>query len=62
MEKESEEAQSQIKLLKWKQDNLAEDAGNVYGYQEIVAIAADETNEDHEKMKDWLEMQHIRCV
>ena len=27
VEKQSEEAQSQIKLLKWKQDNLAEDAG-----------------------------------
>ena len=59
VEKQSEEAQSQIKLLKWKQDNLAEDAGNVDGYQEIVAKAADETNEEHEKMKNWLEMQHI---
>ena len=29
------------------------------GYQEIVAKAADETNEEHEKMKNWLEMQHI---
>ena len=59
VEKQSEEAQSQIRLLKWKQDNLAEDAGNVDGYQEIVAKAADETNEEHEKMKNWLEMQHI---
>ena len=59
VEKQSEEAQSQIKLLKWKQDNLAEDAGNGDGYQEIVAKAADETNEEHEKMKNWLEMQHI---
>lgn len=59
VEKQSEEAQFQIKLLKWKQDNLAEDAGNVDGYQEIVAKAADETNEEHEKMKNWLEMQHI---
>ena len=59
VEKESEEAASEIKLLKWKQDNLAEDAGNVWGYQEIVAIAQDETHEDHESMKKWLEMQHI---
>lgn len=59
VEKQNEEALSQIKLLKWKQDNLAEDAGNVDGYQEIVAKAADETNEEHEKMKNWLEMQHI---
>lgn len=59
VEKESEEAYHEIKLLKWKLDNLAEDAGNVPGYQRILAIAQDEAHVDHEHMKDWLEMQHI---
>lgn len=59
VEKECEERYPYIRLLKWKQDNLADDAGNVEGYKEVVAIAQDATHEDHQMMKEWLESQHI---
>lgn len=46
-------------LVKWKGDNFAEDAGNVWGYQEIYAIANDPNHPEQKDMQDWLDMQHI---
>jgi len=45
-------------LLSWEQDNMAEDAGGVYGFYEKMEILNDPEHEDYEYIKDWMEIQH----
>lgn len=62
VEKTIEDALEDICLLKWKGDNLAEDAGNVEGYQELVRRASNRSDPDHEDIRSWLNDNHLPFV
>lgn len=59
VEKEIEMEALHPVLVKWKGDNFAEDAGNVWGYDDIVTRSQNTANPEHQELKEWLDMQHI---
>lgn len=59
IEKEIELEETYPRVEKWKGDNFAEDAGNVYGYYHILERSLDPEDPQQQQYIDWIKIQHI---